>query len=60
MVTLLAFNISKYKYLHLSPGSYYLNGISIDSIESHKDLDFLFDYQLKFHYYTTDVAAKVM
>ena len=39
-------------------GSYYLNGIKIDSVESQKDLGILFDHQLKFYLHTTDVAAK--
>ena len=39
-------------------GSYYLNGIEIDSVESQKDLGILFDHQLKFHLHTTDITAK--
>ena len=58
----LKFNISKCKHVHFGPvhqfGSYYLNGIEIDSVESQKDLGILFDHQLKFHLHTTDVAAK--
>ena len=58
----LEFNISKYKHVHFGLvhqfGSYYLNGIKIDSVESQKDLGILFDHQLKFHLHTTDVAAK--
>ena len=45
------------QYVHQF-GSYYLNGIEIDSVESQKDLGILFDHQLKFHLHTTDVAAK--
>ena len=58
----LKFNISKRKHIHFEPayhfGSYHLNGIKIDSVESHKDLGILFDHQLKFHLHTTDVVAK--
>ena len=58
----LKFNISKCKHVHFGPvhqfGSYYLNGIEIDSVESQKDLGILFDHQLKCHLHTTDVAAK--
>ena len=58
----LKFNISKCKHVHFGPvhqfGSYYLNGIKIDSVESQKDLGVLFDHQLKFHLRTTNVAAK--
>ena len=52
----------KCKHIHFGPvhqfGSYYLNGIKIDSVESQKDLGILFDHQLKFHLHTTDVVAK--
>ena len=48
--------------MHFGPvhqfGSYYLNGIKSDNVESQKDLGILFDYQCKFHLHTTDVAAK--
>ena len=50
------------KHVHFGPvhqfGSYYLNSIKIDSVESQKDLGILFDHQLKFHLHTTDVVAK--
>ena len=56
------FNNSKCKHVHFGPvyqfGSYYLNGIKIDSVKSHKDLGILFNHQLKFHLHTTDVTAK--
>ena len=52
----LSFNISKCKHLHFgithSYGSFYLNGILIDSITSHKDLGITFDDHLKFHEHT--------
>ena len=51
-----------YKHVHFVPvhqfGSYYLNGIVIDSVESRKDLGIFFNNQLKFHSHTTEVAAK--
>ena len=47
----LKFNISKCKHIHFGPihhyGSYYLNGIIIDSVKSHKDLGVILDHQLK-------------
>ena len=37
---------------------YYLNGILIDIVTSHRDLGILFDDQLKFHDHTTQVTTK--
>ena len=58
----LMFNVSKCKHLHFGPahhnGPYYLNGILIDTVTSHSDLGILFDDQLKFHDYTTQVTTK--
>ena len=46
----LKFNISKCKHADFGPvhqfGSYYLNGIKIDNVESQKHLGILFDHQL--------------
>ena len=58
----LKFNVSKCKHLHFGPahhnGPYYLNGILIDTVISHSDLGILFNDQLKFHDYTTQVTTK--
>jgi len=58
----LKFNISKCKHMHFGPshsfGSYYLNGTTIDSVESQKDQGILFDNQIKFHQHTSNIAAK--
>jgi len=50
--------------MHFGPshsyGSYSLNGTTIDSVESQKDLGILFDNQLKFSHdqRTSNIAAK--
>ena len=58
----LKFNISKCKHMHFGPSHSYelysLNGTTIDSVESQKDLGILFDNQLKFHQHTSNIAAK--
>ena len=58
----LKFNILKCKHVHFGPThhyeSYYLNGITIDIVESHKDLGIILDHQLKFHSHTTEVVLK--
>ena len=55
----LNFNVSKCKHLHFGIahryGSFYLNGVLIESVTSHKDLGIK---HLKFHDHTTEVTAK--
>jgi len=58
----LKFNVLKYKHLRFRPAHnfepYYMNGVEIDSVESQKDLGFLFDHQLKFHSHTINIATE--
>ena len=39
-------------------GGYYLNGVSLDSVNCHKDLGIIFDANLKFHQHAYEVAMK--
>ena len=57
------FNVTKCKVIHFgqathSFGGYYLNGVSLDSVNCHKDLGIIFDANLKFHQHTSEVAMK--
>ena len=59
----LNFNVTKWKVIHFgqathSFGGYYLNGVSLDSVNCHKDLDITFDANLKFHQHASEVAMK--
>ena len=60
----LKFNVTKCKVIHFgrathSFGGYYLNGVSLDSVNCHKDLGITFDANLKFHQHASEVAIKV-
>ena len=40
-------------------GGYYLNSVSLDSVNCHKDLSIIFDANVKFHLHASEVAMKV-